>query len=99
MRPAGRLDVVDRGAGWVQAAGSLTEQGADLLRGVALALQGRGHSRVVLDLAGVQTADAAGLRVLRATQATMTADLVVVHAPTEVDDPAGGRPDRPDPGA
>ncbi len=78
------LEVVDRGAGRVQAAGSLTEQGADLLRGVALALQDRGHSPVVLDLAGVRTADDAGLRVLRATQAAMTADLVVVHAPTGI---------------
>lgn len=76
------LEVVDRGAGRVAATGALTERSADLLRGVALALQDRGHRRVVLDLEGVQTADAAGLHVLRVTQQAMTADLVVLHAAT-----------------
>jgi anti-anti-sigma regulatory factor len=76
-----RLEVVDHGSGTVRAGGRLTEQGADLLRGLALALQERGHARVVLDLAGVQAVDDAGLRELRSVQESMTAELVVLHAP------------------
>ncbi len=97
------LEVVDRGAGRVAAAGALTERSADLLRGVALALQDRGHRRVVLDLEGVRTADAAGLRVLRATQRAMTADLVVLHPATLAEGepvapgPRRGRRSRPAP--
>jgi anti-anti-sigma regulatory factor len=76
-----RLEVVDRGAGTVGAGGQLTEQGVDLLRGVALALQARGHPRITLDLAGVSTVDDAGLRALRSVQESLTAELVVLHAP------------------
>lgn len=86
--PGGRLEVVDRGAGRVRAAGCLTEQGAELLCGLALALQARGHRRVVLDLGGVQTVEDAGLRVLRSARASMTAELVVVHPPGSA--PVGG---------
>jgi anti-anti-sigma regulatory factor len=79
-----RLEVVDRGSGTVRAGGQLTEQGVDLLRGVALALQHRGHARITLDLAGVHAVDDAGLRALRTVQESMSAELVVLHAPGAV---------------
>lgn len=77
-------EVVDQQAGAIQAGGHLTVQGADLVRGAVLALQGRGHDRVTLDLEGVQTVDDAGLRALRSLQEKVTAEgreLVLVHAP------------------
>lgn len=84
MRGAGFSEVVDQRTGAIRAGGHLTEQGADLLRGAVLVLQGRGHDRVTLDLGGVQAADDAGLRALRSLQEAVTAggrELVLVHVP------------------
>lgn len=85
------LEVVDQGRGSLRAGGHLTAQGADLLRGTVLALRGRGHERVVVNLQGVRSADDAGLRMLRILQDSVTAhggELVLVHPP--VPDPGPG---------
>jgi anti-anti-sigma regulatory factor len=66
-------ETVDRRTGLIRAAGHLTAQGADLLRGTADALRGRGHSRVVLDLRGVREADDAGLAILRSLRRAFSA--------------------------
>jgi anti-anti-sigma regulatory factor len=66
-------ETVDRRRGLIRAAGHLTAQGADLLRGTADSLRGRGHSRVVLDLRGVRDADDAGLAILRALRRAFAA--------------------------
>ncbi len=58
-------EVVDRRAGLITVSGHLTSLGADLVRGTADQLRGAGHSRVVVDLRGVGTADDEGLAVLR----------------------------------
>jgi anti-anti-sigma regulatory factor len=58
-------EVVDRRAGLISVSGDLTSLGADLVRGTADRLRDAGHSRVVLDLRGVHTADRGGLAVLR----------------------------------
>jgi len=79
------VEVVDLGAGALRAGGDLTEQGADLLYGAVRALQGRGHDRVTVDLAGVQAADDAGLHALRVLQedlGTGGQELVLLHAPS-----------------
>jgi anti-anti-sigma factor len=73
---------MDQGTGALRVGGHLTVQGADLLRGAVLALQGRGHDRVTLDLEGVQSVDDAGLRALLTLQETVTMDggeLVLLH--------------------
>lgn len=78
------LEVVDQGRGSLRAGGHLTAQGADLLRGTVLALRGRGHERVTVNLQGVHAADDAGLRVLRTLQESVTAhggELVLVSPP------------------
>jgi anti-anti-sigma regulatory factor len=75
-RDSGRADdgcgelteVVDGRIGTVRARGRLTRAGADLLRGSVVALQGLGHSRVVLDLRGLESIDADGLRELHVLQ-------------------------------
>lgn len=75
-------ETVDRRIGVIRASGHLSAQGADLLRGTADALREGGHRRVVLDLAGVQAADDAGLDVLRRLQTRYAADggeLVLQH--------------------
>ena len=77
---------VDSRAGSIRARGRLTVQGADLLSGAVLALHRGGHRRVLLDLAGIQDADAAGLVMLRHLQTTVAAEgrtLVVLHSPTD----------------
>jgi hypothetical protein len=58
-------EAIDPVAGTVRVSGHLTPQGADLLRGTVENLCRLGHSRVVLDLAGLQDADDDALRVLR----------------------------------
>ncbi|TFV64022.1 UNVERIFIED_ORG: STAS domain-containing protein [Bacillus sp. AZ43] len=58
-------ETVDSATGSIRASGSLTRLGADLLRGTAQSLHGKGHARVVLDLRDVRDADDAGLDVLR----------------------------------
>src|SRR5437868_13834021 len=45
-------ETVDLRTGLIRARGHLTAQAADLLRGTADSLRGRGHARVVLDLRG-----------------------------------------------
>jgi anti-anti-sigma regulatory factor len=59
-----RTDVVVRPDGLIAASGHLSPQGADLVRGTADSLRGSGHSRVVVDLRQVRTADDAALDVL-----------------------------------
>jgi len=58
-------EAIDPVAGRVRVSGTLTPQGVDLLRGTVENLCRLGHSRVVLDLAGLQDADEDALRVLR----------------------------------
>ncbi len=60
-----RTEVVVRPGGHITASGDLTSQGADLLRGTADQLRGNGHSRVVVDLRGLRTADDEALAALR----------------------------------
>lgn len=67
-------EVVDARIGTIRAAGHLTAQGADLLRGTVEHLHRSGHSCVLLDLQGVQAADDAGLRVLRDAARSLAAD-------------------------
>ena len=59
-----RTEVVVRPGGRITASGDLTSQGADLLRGTADQLRGQGHSRVVVDLRGLRTADEQALAAL-----------------------------------
>ena len=49
-------------------------QGADLVRGTADSLRGSGHSRVVVDLRDVRTADDAGLDILHQLRRDFAAD-------------------------
>ena len=57
-------EAIDPVTGTVRVRGSLTPQGADLLRGTVENLRRLGHSRVVVDLSGVQDADEQTRRVL-----------------------------------
>ncbi len=80
-------ETVNLRTGLIRASGHLTSQGADLLRGTAESLHGRGHVRVVLDLAGVRGADADELEVLRGLGEALAArggELVVRHPPGTV---------------
>lgn len=70
--------------GLIRASGHLTSQGADLLSGTADSLRVGGHLRVVLDLAGVRAADAAGLDILDELERSFAAEggqLVLRHLP------------------
>lgn len=60
-----RTEVVVHPGGHITASGDLTSQGADLLRGAVDQLLGNGHSRVVVDLRGLRTADDDALAALR----------------------------------
>ena len=75
---------VDRSAGRIRASGHLTPQGADLLSGTADSLRGSGHTRVVIDLRDVRSADDAGLDILRTLRHRFAADgdeLLIEHFP------------------
>ena len=77
------VETVDPVAGRVRVSGHLTLQGADLLRGTVENLCRLGHSRVVVDLAGVHTADDAALELLRTLnrgEDGPPAPLILVHA-------------------
>jgi anti-anti-sigma regulatory factor len=77
-------ETVDPRTGHIRARGHLTAQAADLLRGTADSLRGRGHARVVLDLRGVRDADDAGLAILRSLRRAFAAaggELLIRHAP------------------
>ncbi len=69
-----RTDVVVRADGLITASGHLTRQGADLVRGTADSLRGSGHSRVVVDLRDVRSADDAGLDILLQLRRDFAAD-------------------------
>lgn len=76
-RPYGRAaltEAVDARTGAVRAAGHLTLQGADLLRGTIESLHRSGHARVLLDLRDVHVADAEGLQVLDDVARALAAD-------------------------
>jgi hypothetical protein len=81
--PVSFTEVVDSRAGVIRARGHLTAQAADLLSGAVLALHEGGHRRVLLDLQGLQGAEAAGLSMLQHLQTVVTAE--------------GGAPRRPAP--
>ena len=75
---------VDRDTGRISASGHLTPQGADLLSGTADSLRGSGHTRVVLDLQDVRSADDAGLDILltlRREFAAAGGELLIEHLP------------------
>ena len=75
---------VDRSSGRIRASGHLTPQGADLLSGTADSLRGSGHTRVVIDLRDVRSADDAGLDILRTLRMRFAAtggELLIEHVP------------------
>ena len=75
---------VDRTSGRIRASGYLTPQGADLLSGTADSLRGSGHTRVVIDLQDVRSADDAGLDILRTLRTRFAAsggELLLEHLP------------------
>ena len=77
-------ELVDRDRGRIRAIGHLTPQGADLLSGTADSLRGSGHTRVVLDLTDVRSADDAGLDILiglRTRFAASGGELLIEHLP------------------
>jgi anti-anti-sigma regulatory factor len=77
-------ETVDLRTGLIRARGHLTAQAADLLRGTADSLRGRGHARVVLDLRGVRNADDEGLAILRSLRRAFTlsgGELLIRHTP------------------
>ncbi|MGY1634637.1 STAS domain-containing protein [Geodermatophilus sp. SYSU D01186] len=86
--------VVDGRRGCIGATGDLTHRTADQLRGTVEALRRGGHRRILVDLHGLHSADALGLRALHTLQALVEADggrLTLLHLP-EVD---GGSEQRP----
>jgi anti-anti-sigma regulatory factor len=75
---------VDRSSGRIRASGHLTPQGADLLSGTADSLRGSGHTRVVIDLKDVWSADDAGLDILQSLRTRFAAtggELLIEHLP------------------
>jgi anti-anti-sigma regulatory factor len=56
----GFREAIDWETGTISAQGRLTEQGADLIRGAALQLHRRGHSRITVDLHDLGFADEEG---------------------------------------
>ena len=77
-------EMVDGDRGRIRAIGHLTSQGADLISGTADSLRGNGHTRVVLDLQGVRSADGAGLDILldlRTRFAASGGELLIEHLP------------------
>jgi anti-anti-sigma regulatory factor len=82
--PAAFTEQVDQRRGSVRAAGHLTPQAADLLRGTVLALRGGGHPRVVVELGDVDGADESALVALETLRTTVAEDggrLLIVGAP------------------
>ena len=82
--PSSLSELVDRDRGRIRAIGHLTSQGADLISGTADSLRGSGHTRVVLDLQGVRSADGAGLDILLDLRNQFAADggeLLIEHLP------------------
>lgn len=82
--PRSLTETVNAVTGSISASGHLTAQGADLLSGTADSLRGSGHTRVVLDLRGVQDADPAGLDLLQELRSSFAAtgdELLIRHAP------------------
>ena len=80
-------ETVNATTGSIRASGHLTRLGADLLSGTADSLRGNGHTRVVLDLRDVQTADDAGLDLLRQLRTAFAAtgdELLIRHSPAVV---------------
>jgi anti-anti-sigma regulatory factor len=80
-------ETVNSTAGSIRASGHLTRLGADLLSGTADSLRGNGHTRVVLDLREVRTADDAGLDLLQQLRTAFAAagdELLIRHSPTLV---------------
>ena len=72
--PSALTEVVDGRTGSVRVTGHLTAQGADLITGTVASLHRLGHADVLVDLAGLQGADDAGVRVLRSAIAADGAD-------------------------
>jgi anti-anti-sigma regulatory factor len=82
-------ETVNLTTGSIRASGHLTSQGADLLSGTADSLRGSGHTRVVLDLAGVRAVDDAGLDILRELRRSFEdsgGELLIRHAPSGTGD-------------
>jgi anti-anti-sigma regulatory factor len=80
-------ETVNAATGSIRASGHLTRLGADLLSGTADSLRGNGHTRVVLDLRDVRTADDAGLDLLRQLRTAFAAagdELLIRHFPRVV---------------
>ena len=82
-------EIIDGRTGSIHAQGPLTRQAADMLRGTVEALRRSGHTRIVLDLGGVQAVDDAGLHAVRSLQDRTHAaggHLTVLDAPARSPD-------------
>jgi anti-anti-sigma regulatory factor len=76
-------ETVNIRTGAIRVTGHLTVQGADLLRGTVESLRRSGHTRVVLDLRGLEAADDAGVQVLVDVDRSLAEDggrLLVQHS-------------------
>jgi anti-anti-sigma regulatory factor len=69
---APRTEVVVPRVGPIRVSGHLTRQGADLVRGTVETARRTGSPVVVVDLAGVRTADDAGLDALHTLRDTLS---------------------------
>ena len=69
---APRTEVVVPRVGPIRVSGHLTRQGADLVRGTVETVRRAGSPCVVVDLAGVQAADDAGLDALHTLRDAMS---------------------------
>jgi anti-anti-sigma factor len=66
-------EAIDRRTGCIRASGRLDTRAADMVSGTIEALHDQGWARIVLDLGGVQDADAAGLRTIQSLERRISA--------------------------
>jgi anti-anti-sigma regulatory factor len=84
-------EIVNARIGAIRVAGRLTPQGGDLLRGTVESLRRSGHTRVLIDLAQLQSADAEAVQLLRDVDRAVAEDggtLLLQHAPRWLADQA-----------
>lgn len=81
-------EAIDRRTGCIRATGHLDSRAADMLSATVEALRRSGNGWIVLDLGGVQAADAAGLHAIRSLEARIAADggrMALLNAPDPAD--------------